>query len=605
MTKNLKVCTWNLCLGLSSKKNIVKNTVLLNKIDVCCLQEVEIQPNYPNDLLTFRGYNIEVEQNDEKARVAIYISTNVSYSRREDLEGMNNNLLIIDIHGPKTVRIINIYRSFKPLNNVNQRIKFQTQLNVIKNSMTKNTIVLGDFNLDDSKRYNIDYPYKNLFLDFDETLSDFGLIQLVKFTTWSRLVNHTLKSSILDHIYTSDSTTVDSVTSFSPNFGDHLMVNFNLNLKSLPPTEITKRNWTHYSKTALCNELSAVDWDLGINDVQQYWNVFENLLVNIVDKVAPLATFTNNKITNIDLPNSIKNILNKRHRFLKNFKRNPSKELKAKITELDLLVRIYFVNNKRKDVRRGILPGNSKTLWNVVHIAKDTNIQTLPNKMFLDSNEIPSLERADAFAKFFDTKVTSNKTNVNVNVYNGKRKAISNEVMFMDPESITECIKTIKIKNCEGHDRIPQRILVDGSAYLVRPLTVLFEMIYRYNQLPDQWLVAKVFPVFKKGNKNKIENYRPISNLYSTSKIFEKLILRQILLIQENSKIDFTGNEQHGFKKAKSTSTAGLIIQSIISRAVDTNHYALMASIDLTAAFDLVDTRLLLKRLKIISLPPI
>jgi hypothetical protein len=112
-----------------------------------------------------------------------------------------------------------------------------------------------------------------------------------------------------------------------------------------------------------------------------------------------------------------------------------------------------------------------------------------------------------------------------------------------------------------------------------------------------------VFPVFKKGNKNKIENYRPISNLCSTSKIFEKLILRQILLIQENSKIDFTGNEQHGFKKAKSTSTAGLIIQSIISRAVDTNHYALMASIDLTAAFDLVDTRLLLKRLKIIGLP--
>jgi hypothetical protein len=62
------------------------------------------------------------------------------------------------------------------------------------------------------------------------------------------------------------------------------------------------------------------------NDVQQYWNVFENLLVNIVDKVAPLATFINNKITNIDIPNSIKNILNKRHRSLKNLKRNPLKE---------------------------------------------------------------------------------------------------------------------------------------------------------------------------------------------------------------------------------------------------------------------------------------
>ena len=224
--------------------------------------------------------------------------------------------------------------------------------------------------------------------------------------------------------------------------------------------------------------------------------------------------------------------------------------------------------------------------------------------MSLENNVVPNSKRADAFAGYFDSKVTTNKVNIDVNVYNGKRKVISNEVMFMDHDSILACIKTLKIKNCEGHDRIPQRILVDGADYLVPPLTALFEMIYRLNELPDQWMVAKVFPVFKKGNKNKIENYRPISNLCSTSKFFEKLILKRILEIQENCKTDLTGNEQHGFKKAKSTSTAGLIIQSIISRAVDTNNYALMASIDLTAAFDLVDTKLLLKRIKIIGLPP-
>ncbi len=49
-----------------------------------------------------------------------------------------------------------------------------------------------------------------------------------------------------------------------------------------------------------------------------------------------------------------------------------------------------------------------------------------------------------------------------------------------------------------------------------------FEMIYRMNQLPDQRRVAKVFPVFKKGYKSKIENYHPISNLCSTSKILKK-----------------------------------------------------------------------------------
>jgi hypothetical protein len=138
---------------------------------------------------------------------------------------------------------------------------------------------------------------------------------------------------------------------------------------------------------------------------------------------------------------------------------------------------------------------------------------------------------------------------------------------------------------------------------LVQPLSYLFSLIYNRNELPSQWLVAKVCPIFKKGNKNEISNYRPISNLCSTSKIFEKLILKRILDIQNESKIDLTGVEQHGFKAQKSTASAALIIQSIIARAVDSDNFALMASIDLSAAFDLVNIKLLMIRLTKIGLP--
>ena len=57
--------------------------------------------------------------------------------------------------------------------------------------------------------------------------------------------------------------------------------------------------------------------------------------------------------------------------------------MKWKIGKLDLLIKIHFVNNKHTDVRRGIMPGNTKSLWTAVHIAKDINSQTLsnPNKM--------------------------------------------------------------------------------------------------------------------------------------------------------------------------------------------------------------------------------
>ena len=53
--------------------------------------------------------------------------------------------------------------------------------------------------------------------------------------------------------------------------------------------------------------------------------------------------------------------------------------------------------------------------------------------------------------------------------------------LFMNKEAIFECLMSIKIKNTEGFDRIPQRILVDGCVNLIDPLTELFGIIYNHN----------------------------------------------------------------------------------------------------------------------------
>ena len=96
MNCELKVGTWNLCLGLTNKKDIVKNYILSEAIDVCCLQETEIPKDYPNSLLTFNGYTIEIEKNTLKKRTAIYLNNKIKYKRREDLEGENSHIIVID-----------------------------------------------------------------------------------------------------------------------------------------------------------------------------------------------------------------------------------------------------------------------------------------------------------------------------------------------------------------------------------------------------------------------------------------------------------------------------------------------------------------------------
>jgi hypothetical protein len=81
-----------------------------------------------------------------------------------------------------------------------------------------------------------------------------------------------------------------------------------------------------------------------------------------------------------------------------------------------------------------------------------------------------------------------------------------------------------------------------------------------------------------------------------------KLILKRILAVQELNRVDFTGVNQHRFKKSRSTSTLLIELQPLIVRAFNNDQFGITASLDLSLAFDLINIKLLLKRLKIIDL---
>ena len=74
-------------------------------------------------------------------------------------------------------------------------------------------------------------------------------------------------------------------------------------------------------------------------------------------------------------------------------------------------------------------------------------------------------------------------------VYNGYRKINAENLMFMTRSRILECIDSLKLKNMEGYDRIPQRIRIDGHDILIEPLTGFFELVYKDQSMPGQWLI--------------------------------------------------------------------------------------------------------------------
>jgi hypothetical protein len=153
------------------------------------------------------------------------------------------------------------------------------------------------------------------------------------------------------------------------------------------------------------------------------------------------------------------------------------------------------------------------------------------------------------------------ETTIDPNVNIGERVLFEPETNTFTLENVKKVMAELKSKTCYGYDNIPVKILVDGMTHLLSPFHKLLNMIYNQKVIPDQWKTSRIIPLHKKGPKNKVENYRPISNLCAGSKIFERLILMR--MNEYNQDIMFT-KRQHGFRKQRSTITAGKELQSIV-----------------------------------------
>jgi len=122
-------------------------------------------------------------------------------------------------------------------------------------------------------------------------------------------------------------------------------------------------------------------------------------------------------------------------------------------------------------------------------------------------------------------------------------------------------------------------VVLDFHKILKVPYLKLFNLCL--TKIPKIWKVALVKPLHKSGSKLDPVNYRPISNLCSLEKVYEKLILKSLSNFSD-------GLHQHGFKPNHSTTTAMLTLQEIISTKLDEKKHVVVYSLDLSAAFDML-----------------
>ena len=115
-------------------------------------------------------------------------------------------------------------------------------------------------------------------------------------------------------------------------------------------------------------------------------------------------------------------------------------------------------------------------------------------------------------------------------------------------EEITKIFRSLKNKKITGYDGISNEILKCCSPIIEPCVADVFNKCLEQSIFPGPLKIARVIPLFKKGNRSNPENYRPISLLSSLSKVFEQVICRRLTKFFKNESL--TPN-QYGFRETQ------------------------------------------------------
>jgi hypothetical protein len=140
--------------------------------------------------------------------------------------------------------------------------------------------------------------------------------------------------------------------------------------------------------------------------------------------------------------------------------------------------------------------------------------------------------------------------------------------MVTNPVTKAEILSTIsslKSKTSSGYDGISTEILKISSLYISEPFAFICNMSLMTGVFPDQMKYADIKPLFKKGDKSDMTNYRPMSMLPTFSKVLEKIMYHR--LNQHFQINDVLVGEQFGFHKNMAVEFAAYLLTNEIHQA--------------------------------------
>lgn len=168
------------------------------------------------------------------------------------------------------------------------------------------------------------------------------------------------------------------------------------------------------------------------------------------------------------------------------------------------------------------------------------------------------------------------------------------DISSFNEVEVLNAIRRIKPKLTTGPDEVPAFVVRDCADIFAYPLSIIFNKCLNKCTMPTVWKSSKVCPVFKKGDKMDVTNFRPISIIANFSKVFELLLHDNIYAKVKNIVTPL----QHGFVKGRSTTTNLVCITQYLMETIDRRLQADVIYTDFSKAFDRLDHTILLRKLQ-------
>ena len=261
--------------------------------------------------------------------------------------------------------------------------------------------------------------------------------------------------------------------------------------------------------------------------------------------------------------------------------------------------RIQQNRNKEWQGKLAKITKVDNTLWQTYKLVGGTK-DTIPVLLDPDSDSVSytDQEKADAFATFFAgihdraynaRSPLDEQIQGSVNQHPEQTKADSSIAPHtaVSPQLIRNIIRKLPGRKAPGPDKITTTQLKNLPGKAIVQIYYIIKSCLHISYFPDSWKTAKIIPVPKPGkSKNSLHSYRPISLLNSLSKVFEKVILIQLL--KHLNKHNILIPQQFGFREGHSCIHQLLRVTEFAIIEHNKNRCTQLVLLDIAKAFDSV-----------------